>query len=74
VPGIAALNTGRSAFTNSVSCASAGSCAGGGDYNDDLSGQQAFVVTETNGTWGKAKKVAAALNKGVWGATSLPGL
>src|SRR5260221_223936 len=33
VPGTAALNIGRSAAVLSVSCASAGNCAAGGDYN-----------------------------------------
>ena len=34
VPGLGALNTGGPAGVNSVSCASAGSCAAGGDYAD----------------------------------------
>jgi len=57
----AALNTGGFAYAQSVSCASAGNCTAGGSYNS--SGFfQAFVVTETNGAWGQAKEVAAALN------------
>ena len=57
----AALNTGGFAYVQSVSCASAGNCTAGGSYNS--SGFfQAFVVTETNGAWGQAKEVAAALN------------
>ncbi len=35
-----------------LSCASAGNCAAGGSY-----GPGAFVVTETNGAWGKPKTV-----------------
>ncbi len=67
----AALNKGGSAILNSVSCASAGNCSGGGSYTDGSGYQQAFVVTEKNGTWGTAEEVpgTAALNKG--GSASL---
>jgi hypothetical protein len=66
VPGIAALDAGRSAEVNSVSCASAGDCSAGGFYADSSGHSQAFVVNETNGTWAKAKEVpgTAALNAG----------
>ena len=66
VPGTAALNLGENATTNSVSCASAGNCSAGGSYEDGSFHDQAFVVDETNGTWGKAEAVpgTAALNKG----------
>jgi hypothetical protein len=60
----AALNTGGSARINSVSCAAAGNCTAGGYYTGNSGAQQAFVITETNGTWGPAKNVAAALNTG----------
>jgi hypothetical protein len=67
VPGIAALNRGRSATINSVSCGSAGDCSAVGVYID-RSGiqQQAFVVNEVNGVWGKAEEMpgTAALNTG----------
>jgi cytochrome c551/c552 len=65
VPGIAALSTVPAGQVSSVSCASAGNCSAGGFYSDN-SGQQAFVVTQTSGTWGKAKEVpgTAALNQG----------
>ncbi len=66
VPGLAALNTDGngspvSSSVDSVSCASAGNCAAGGQYvtnppyNPPPS--QAFVVTQTNGTWSKAEEV-----------------
>ena len=58
----AALNTGGGAAINSVSCGSAGNCSAGGYYSDSSGHGQAFVISETNGTWGKAKEVAAALN------------
>jgi len=66
VPGTASLNAGGRAAVNSVSCASAGNCTAGGNYDDIGSFTQAFVVTQTNGIWGKAKEVPgmAALNVG----------
>ena len=65
VPGTAALNQGGNAAINSVSCASAGNCSAGGYYHDSSGHSQAFVVSETNGTWGTAKEVpgTAALNQ-----------
>jgi hypothetical protein len=43
----AALNAGRNASLNSVSCASAGNCSAGGSYADSSGHTQAFVVDET---------------------------
>src|SRR5262249_22918809 len=65
VPGSGALNAGGDARVESVSCASAGNCAAGGFYADRLGHMQAFVVSETNGTWGTAIEVpgSGALNK-----------
>ena len=50
----------------SVSCGSAGNCSAGGYYGDSSVATQAFVVSETNGTWGTAEEVpgTAALNQG----------
>jgi hypothetical protein len=66
VPGVAKLNRGGSAAVNSLSCATAGNCSAGGFYSPVSGQQQAFVVTETNGTWGTAIEVpgSAALNNG----------
>src|SRR6185437_10880307 len=67
VPGTAALNTGHYAQLTSVSCGSAGDCAAGGFYSTGSSGRsQAFIVSERNGSWGKAVQVpgTAALNTG----------
>jgi hypothetical protein len=76
VPGTAALNTfTHSAYPStstlgaevtSVSCASPGNCSAGGFYSTGPNEQQAFVVTQTRGTWQVAKEVpgTAALNKG----------
>ncbi len=66
VPGIAKLNKGGNASISSVSCAPAGGCSAGGFYDPVVNQEQAFVVTETNGTWGTAIEVpgSAALNTG----------
>jgi hypothetical protein len=65
-PGTAALNQGGNAQLNSVSCASAGNCGAGGSYQDGSAHNQAFVVSEVNGTWHTAREVpgTAALNQG----------
>ena len=66
VPGSGALNAGGDASVGSVSCALAGNCAAGGSYADGSRRGQAFVVSERNGTWGKAIEVPGSgiLNKG----------
>jgi hypothetical protein len=56
VPRLAALNTGGNAEVTSLSCASAGNCAAGGYYTSSR-GSRAFVVSERNGSWGKAIQV-----------------
>jgi hypothetical protein len=65
VPGSATLNQGGSAHLQSLSCASAGNCAAGGQYKNGSGHLQAFVVSETNGTWQKAEEVRgiATLNQ-----------
>jgi hypothetical protein len=66
VPGTATLNQGGNAQTDSVSCASAGNCSAGGYYVDGSGQYQAFVVSETHGSWRKAEEVpgTATLNQG----------
>jgi Bacterial Ig-like domain (group 3) len=66
VPGSAALNKGGFAQLNSVSCPTAGNCGAGGSYALSSTTSQPFVVTEKNGTWGKALEVpgSATLNTG----------
>jgi hypothetical protein len=74
VPGTATLNQGGNAQVNSVSCAAAGNCAAGGGYTDSAGAGQAFVASETNGTWHTAIEVpgTAALNqRGGAGAASV---
>jgi len=66
VPGTAALNQGGFAEIRSVSCAAAGKCGAGGFYIDSSGRDQAFVVSQVNGTWHTAIEVpgTAALNQG----------
>jgi len=56
------LNTGRDAEVTSVSCASAGNCAAGGQYSKASGHDQAFVISEANGTWAAARAVAGTLS------------
>ena len=67
VPGLAALDAGGAAWVSSVSCTSPRNCAAAGWYRRGSQGRYyAFVVAETNGTWGTAIKVPGvdALNFG----------
>jgi hypothetical protein len=56
VPGLATLNPGRFAVVGSISCAAAGECAAGGSVTPRGHPLRswAFVVSETNGSWGNA--------------------
>jgi Bacterial Ig-like domain (group 3) len=62
LPGLTALNADGNAAVDSVSCPSKGNCAAAGFYTDANGHQQAFVITEKNGTWGGAREVAGGLN------------
>jgi hypothetical protein len=65
VPGTAALNQGGAAQLLSMSCAAAGACSAAGYYSDGSSHTQAFVVSQTGGTWHaaiKAPGTAADMN------------
>jgi hypothetical protein len=71
VPGLGSLNVGnshvgKSASVDSLSCAAPGDCSAGGYYAGSGFAQQAFVVTEHRGVWGRAIVVpgSAALNVG----------
>jgi Bacterial Ig-like domain (group 3) len=62
VPGLASLNIGGSAGIESLSCFGPGDCGAGGYYagkksDQDQADDQAFLVTETDGTWGRAEQV-----------------
>jgi len=65
VPGLGALNTGGSAYTGSVSCGSAGTCAAGGYYSDRHDNLHGFVAAERHGVWVRAIQVPGlrTLNK-----------
>jgi hypothetical protein len=67
VPGLGALVNGRWASLWSVSCASPGNCAAGGDDENMDHGEftQAFVVIQRNGRWDQAITVPGlgTLNK-----------
>jgi hypothetical protein len=68
------LNTSGNAQLWTVSCASAGNCTAGGYYwNDSEGGQEAFVVSQSKGTWGKAEEVPGteALNVNGGGVTQM---
>ena len=73
VPGSVALNKRGLAQINSVSCTSAGNCSAGGFYLDASFNTQAFVVSESGGTWGTATEIpgSAALDKGSPGAMAV---
>ena len=64
----ATMANGKGGFAqlNSVSCPTAGNCSAGGSYAPSNTSTQPFVVTEKNGTWGKATAVpgSATLNTG----------
>jgi len=67
VPGLAALNKGGDASVTTISCASAGNCAAGGDYAEHHHFRdEGFVVVERSGRWAKAIEVPGleALNTG----------
>jgi hypothetical protein len=57
VPGTGTLNAQGYATTTSVSCSAAGDCSAGGYYKDGSGHFDAFVVTESGGTWGNAEQV-----------------
>jgi hypothetical protein len=66
LPGSGVLNVGGNAQVRSISCASPGDCSAGGYYATGKSQFGAFVVNETNGSWGKATAVlnSARLDSG----------
>jgi hypothetical protein len=48
----------QSAFLDGITCTSTGDCTAVGGYNDTTGSGQAMVVTETNGAWAPATKLA----------------
>lgn len=64
--GTGALNVGGSAQVTAMSCPSAGNCAAGGVYAGTSDHLELFVISERNGSWGKATVLPGILshNKG----------
>lgn len=69
-PGTAGLNTAGNAIVNSVSCWAPGWCSAGGDYSAH-SGQQAFVIIQQHGIWGKAQQVPGTRSLNAGGAAAI---
>jgi hypothetical protein len=53
---------GGEAFADTVSCGSPGNCAAGGQFSNASGEDQAFVVSEVNGTWAAAQAVVGTLS------------
>jgi hypothetical protein len=66
VPGLATLNSGGSAYVETVSCPAAGDCSAVGNYKDALGHTQSFSVNKVGGIWGSAEEIPAlgALDSG----------
>jgi hypothetical protein len=62
VPGLAALNADLVDSINAISCPAPGDCSAGGQYTDSELSANAFVVNETNGTWGTATEVKTQIH------------
>jgi hypothetical protein len=64
IPGLAALNVGKTVSDLHISCATAGNCSAVGTYSRGKPGQSPynfdvpFVVRQSNGVWGTAKPVS----------------
>jgi hypothetical protein len=73
IPGSAALNKGGGDQIAAVSRGSAGNCGAVGFYTDSSQNYQAFSVSETNGTWGRAAEIpgTAGLNTANAAAASI---
>lgn len=66
VPGTAGLNRGHNAQVTAIACPSAGNCAVGGYYTNSSGHGELFLISERNGSWGKAREIPglAVLTKG----------
>lgn len=66
VPGLDTLDVGSGSIVTAASCSSPGNCTVGGTYIDANQAPQAFIATESGGTWGDALEVpgTAQLNSG----------
>ncbi len=66
VPALISMNANGDAWTNALTCTSAGNCLVDGYYDDSSGNYQAFIAAESNGVWGSAFQVpgSAAANAG----------
>jgi len=72
LPGMAAFNAGRSAQLVSVSCPAAGDCLAGGSYRDATGrNTQAFVASQTKGTWSAPIEVPGTAQLNTYGGGSV---
>jgi hypothetical protein len=74
VPGLQALNVGGGAAVTDMRCPSPGFCTAAGFYLDGNGHHQAFVVSETDFTWGKATPVPGLAALGNGGPTNITAL
>jgi hypothetical protein len=72
-PGIPFLNFGGS-LTAAVSCPSDGNCSAGGTYLDGSDHLQAFVISETSGSWGTAIAIPGVVALNVGGQAIMIGI
>jgi hypothetical protein len=67
---VAGINTSPSAGEQALSCGGAASCVSGGLYQFDSTGRtRAYVVQETGGMWGAARRIAGNLDAGDFSST-----
>lgn len=74
IPGITALGDGAITLLDSLSCGAPGDCSAGGLYSDKVGLEQAFVVSEVNGTWGDAVQLFGTTDLGSGLTNGLYGL
>jgi hypothetical protein len=74
VRGLAAVSSNGQTTVSVVSCSSAGNCSAGGSYLGNAGQFQAFVVSEKNGTWGKAEPVPGTVNLNLTGHANVNSL
>jgi hypothetical protein len=68
LPGLATLNAGA-AQSGPLSCGAAGDCGAGGYYTDASGVQQAFVASQSGGTWAGAQQVPGTGSLNATGAS-----
>jgi D-alanine-D-alanine ligase-like ATP-grasp enzyme len=71
VPGSGDLNADGNAQISTLACGSAGNCSAGGYYENKSGQEEAFVVNESAGTWGKAEEVPGSANLNIGGSAAV---